>query len=84
MLTKVNLEGLLLNMIEAIVHYKRDDDVAVSKSDMFVVTKRGQKRTRKTTCVCKLLVRRKDKSGQGIHLKETKESHPVKVAEFFK
>jgi hypothetical protein len=55
-------------MMEAIVDHKANTDVAVTKEDNDVVTRRGQKRPRKTTCGWKLLVRWKDGSESWIHL----------------
>mgnify|MGYP000261467214 CR=1 FL=1 len=46
------------------------------------MTKRGQKRLRKTTVGWQLLVKWKDQSESWIPLKDMKESHPVEVAEF--
>ena len=51
---------------------------------MYIVTKRGQKKLRKTTCGWKLLVKWKDKTESWIPLCHMKESHPVEVAEFAK
>ena len=84
MLTQVDSDGFTMTMMEGIIDHKIDTDVAVSKSDMYVVTRRGQKRLRKTTCGWKLLVRWKDGSESWIHLKDLKESHPVDLAEYAK
>jgi hypothetical protein len=84
MLTQVDADGYTTPLMEGIVDYKKDDAVAVSQEDMYVVTRRGQKRLRKTTQGWKLLVRWKDGSESWIHLKDMKESHPVEVAEFAK
>jgi len=84
MLTQVDSDGFTMTMMEGIIDHKKDTDVAVSKSDMYVVTRRGQKRLRKTTCGWKLLVRWKDGSESWTHLKDLKESHPVDLAEYAK
>ena len=83
-LTQVDSEGYSLTMMEGIVDYKKDPDTAVSMADRFVVTRRGQKRLRKTTVGWKLLVQWKDGSESWVPLKDMKESHPVEVAEFAK
>ena len=57
MLTQVDSDGFTLTMMEGIVDHKVDTDVAVPRSDMHVVTRRGQQRLRKTTCGWRLLVR---------------------------
>ena len=82
MLTQVDSDGYSLTMMEGIIDFKRDDAVAIPKSDMHVVTKRGQRRMRKTTQGWKLLVKWADGSESWIPLKDMKESHPVEVAEF--
>ena len=84
MLTQVDSEGFSLTMMEGIVDYEKDESNAVSKQDKYVVTRRGQRRLRKTTVGWKLLVRWKDGSETWIPLKDMKESHPVEVAEFAK
>ena len=84
MLTQVDSEGFSLTMMEGIIDYRKDAATAVSKDDQWVVTRRGQKRRRKTTCGWKLLVQWKDGTESWIHLKDLKESHPVEVAEFAK
>jgi hypothetical protein len=84
MLTQVDSDGFTLTLMEGIVDYRKDEATAVSKQDMYVVTKRGQKRLRKTTTGWRLLVKWKDQSESWIHLKDMKESHPIEVAEFAK
>ena len=66
--------------MEGIVDYKRDPATELSKDDKYVVTRRGQKRLRKTTVGWKLLIRWMDVSESCIHLKDMKESHPEEVA----
>jgi hypothetical protein len=58
--------------------------VAVPKTDKCVTTSSGQKRLRKTTAGWLLLVKWADASETWIPLKDMKESHPVKTAEFAK
>ena len=84
MLTQVDSDGFTLTMMEGIVDFKKDPATAVPKDDMYVITKRGQKRLRTTTVGWKLLVKWRDQSESWIPLKDLKESHPVEVAEFAK
>jgi hypothetical protein len=84
MLTQVDSDGYSITMMEGIVDYKRDNAVAVDKSDMYVVTRRGQKRMCKTTQGWKLLVRWANGSESWIALKDMKESHQIETAEFAK
>ena len=49
-----------------------------------MITCRGQKKLRITTCGWKLLVKWKDGSESWIHLKDLKEPHPVELAEYAK
>jgi hypothetical protein len=84
MLTQVNSDGYSLTMMEAIIDYRKDDAIAIPKEDMYVVTRRGQKRLRKTTIGWSLLVKWADGSESWIPLKDLKESHPCEAAEFAK
>jgi hypothetical protein len=84
MLTQVDSDGYSITMMNGIIDYRKDDSVAVPKSDMYVVTNRGQKKMRKTTVGWKLLIQWADDSESWIALKDMQESHPVKVAEFAK
>ena len=83
MYSQVDDEGFTLCLLDSILDY-RSDDGAVTRENMYVVTKRGQRRMRKTTCGWKLLVLWKDGTEQWVPLKDLKESHPVEVAEFAK
>jgi hypothetical protein len=56
MLTQIDLDGYSLTMMKGIIDYKRDDAVAVMKSVMYAVTRKGQKKLRKTTVSWKLLI----------------------------
>ena len=75
-------EGMSMIMIENIIDYSKDEALATSKDDAFVITRRGMKRRRKTTQGWKLLVKWKDQTESWIPLKDLKESNPVEVAEF--
>ena len=84
MLTQVDSDGFTLTMMDGIIHYERDDAVAIPKSNAYVVTRRGRKRHRRTTVGWKLLVKWSDGSESWVPLKDMKESHPVEVADFAK
>ncbi len=82
MLTQVDSDGFTMTLMDGVIDYRRDESTAVSRSDAYIVTKRGQKRLRKTTVGWQMLVKWKDQSESWIPLKDMKESHPVEVAEF--
>jgi hypothetical protein len=82
MLRQIDSEGFSITMLAGIVDFKKDETVAVSKSDGWVVTKRGNKKKRKTTQGWKLLVRWKDDSETWVPLKDIRASFPIEVAEF--
>ena len=71
-------------MMKVIINYKRGDAVAILKSDIYVLTNQGQKKTRKTTIGWKLLVKWTDGSESWIPLKDTKESHSFNITKFSK
>ena len=83
MYAQVDSEGHQYTLLDSIIDYGTDGN-AVVKGNEYVVTRRGQKRIRKTTIGWKLLVAWKDGSEQWIPLSLMKESHPVEVAEFAK
>jgi hypothetical protein len=83
-LTQVDSDGHSLTMLTAIIDYRRDEAIAVPKTDMYVVTTRGQKRPRKTTVGWSLLIEWADGSESWAPLKDLKESHPCETAEFAK
>ena len=70
MLTQVDSDGFTMAMMEGIIDHRKDTDVAVSNTNMYVTTGCGQQRLRKTTCGWKLLIRWKDGSESRIHLKD--------------
>jgi hypothetical protein len=80
MLSQVDSDGLTMIMMEGIVDHKANTDVAVTKEDNVVVTRRGQTRPRKTTCGWKLLVRWKDGSESWIHFKRFKRIPPCRIS----
>lgn len=82
MIAQADENGFSSPLMDGIVDYKKDPLLAVDISDKYLVTRRGQKRMRKTTQGWELLVVWKDKSETLIPLKVMKESYPVEVAEF--
>jgi hypothetical protein len=70
----------LLLMSEITDH--KTDGTAVSKNDGYKVMRNGQQRPRHTTRGWKLLIQWKDGSMSWVPLKDMKESHPIKVAEY--
>ena len=51
-----------MTTVHGVIDHKLDTSTAVSKGDMYVVTHRGRKTLRKTTCSWKLLVKWKNES----------------------
>ena len=84
MLSQVDDDGFTLTMMDGIIDHKVDTATAIPKSDKCIVTRRGQKKLRKTTIGWKLLIKWKDESESWVHLKDLKESHPVETAEYAK
>jgi hypothetical protein len=84
MLQQIDSEGFAITMLDSIVAFRKNAAVAVSNTDGWVVTKRGNKKKRKTTQGWKLLFRWKDGSETWVPLKDLKGSHPIEVAEFAK
>ncbi|CAJ1966194.1 unnamed protein product [Cylindrotheca closterium] len=84
LLTQVDDDGYSNTMFKAIVDYKRDPKVAVSEEKCYVMSKNGQRRTRKTTKGWKLMLLWNDGTQSWIDLSVLKESNPVDVAEFAK
>ena len=60
-------------LMKAIIDHRKDESVAVPKSDMYVVTRHGGKKSRKTTIGWSLLVKWADDSKSWIPLKYLKE-----------
>ena len=81
MYSQLDHEGHSQSILDSIIDYKTDGN-AVQKDKMYVVTKSGQRRLRRTTAGWKLLVKFKDGAKQWIPLKVLKETNPVQVAEF--
>ena len=84
MITQVDSDGFSSPLMKGIIDYRKDEAVAIDKQDMYVITKSGQRRLRKTTQGWKLLIEWADGTESWIDLKTMKESHPTEVAEFAK
>ena len=84
MLLQVDLDGISMMLMEAIIDFCRDESKAISKQDAYMVTQSGQQQMHNMTCGWYLLVRWKDQTKSWIKLANLKESHPVEVAKFAK
>jgi len=82
MIAQVDNDGISTTLMQGIVGYDKDEEVAISKSDKWVTDRRGKKRLRRSTVGWKLLVQWQDGAETWIPLKDLKESHPVETAEF--
>ena len=80
-LNQVDSEGHLYNLLDAIIDHKTEGKT-ITRNNMYVVTKRGRRRQRKSTEGWKLLVLWKDGTKQWIALRDLKESNPVECAEY--
>jgi len=83
MYSQVDIDGHRYNFLDEIIDYRKNES-ALSHEDMYVISKRGNRRLRKTTHGWDLLVKWKNGNMQWIHLKDIKESNPIEVAEFAK
>ena len=81
---QVDSDAFTLTMMEGIIDYWKDEATAITKYDMSIVTKCGQKKIQNTTVVWQLLVQWRDQSESWIHLKDLKKSHPIEAADFAK
>ena len=82
MISQVDKEGYSMIMLDNIIDYMKDPQVAVSKEDSYVITRRGTKRQRKSSARRKILIRWKDNSETWVPLKDLKELYPVELEEF--
>eukprot|EP00957_Ditylum_brightwellii_P091237 6946429-Ditylum_brightwellii.AAC.1 len=78
----MDFEEFTTTMIEGIMDHDRDETTAVHIKDKYVKTYSNQNYLRKTTAGWKLQIQWKDKSESKVHLKDIKESHPIKVVEY--
>jgi hypothetical protein len=81
MYSQVDIDGHRYNLLDEIVDYRKDG-TALSRENMYVISKRGNRSLKKTTRGWDLLVKWKNGNTQWIHLKDIKESNPIEVAEF--
>ena len=82
MMNQIDEEPFATTMLKGILDYNKDEKVAVSKQDTFIIDNNGRRRGRKTTKGWKLLVQWEDDSQCWIPLKDMRISHPIEVAEF--
>ena len=59
-LTQFDSGGFSTTMMNGVIDHRKDEATAISKSDMYIVTRRGQSNMRKTTCGWSLLILWKD------------------------
>ena len=82
MYSQLDSDGYSKTILEPIIDYKTDSN-AVTKDDMYIMTKLSVQRCLyHTTVGRKLLIKFKDGSEQWIPLKVLKETNPFQVAEF--
>lgn len=80
-LKQVDSSGRQSHVMDGIIGHRKTGQ-AVTKDNMFVVTKRGRRKLRQTTIGWEFEVQWKDGTSQWIPLKVLKESNPVDVAEY--
>eukprot|EP00957_Ditylum_brightwellii_P190428 14495515-Ditylum_brightwellii.AAC.1 len=84
MLIQVDYEGFATTMMDRIINHDRDEITALHIRDKYVKTYSNQRRLPKSTTGWKLQFLWKDKSEAWVHLKDIKELHPIKVAEYIR
>ena len=72
MLTQVDSYGFSTTMMNVIIDHRKDEATAISNSNMYIVTQRGQSNIRKTTCGWSLLIQWKDETESWLPLKDLK------------
>ena len=77
MLIQFESDWLSTTMMNGIIDHRKYEATAISKSDMYIVTRRGQSMMRNTTCGWSFLIQWKDKAESWVPLKDLKEYHPV-------
>jgi len=82
MYSQCDSEGNQYLLLDEIVDWHRDDSVAITGDDMYVMSHNGNRHYRKTTKGWKLCVKWRDGSTSWVRLAELKESFPIEVAEF--
>ena len=82
-LLQVNPEGQRELLLEEIIDFRRDEQVALKQSEAFEQRQHnGHQVCKKTTIEWQLLVQWKDGSTNWVELKDMKQSYPVQSAEF--
>ena len=84
MLTRVYYDGFTLTIMEGIIDSQKDAATAVTKEEIYIVPKRGQKNILKTKLGWQLLVQWLDQSESWINFKYLKEFHSIEVSKFDK
>ena len=62
MLTQVDYDGFSMTMMNGIIDHRKYEATAISKSYMYIVTRRGQSKMGKKTCGWSLLIQWKDET----------------------
>ena len=81
--SQVDANGHHSLLLDEILDYRKKDG-ALTKENMYVVTKRGNRKLRKTTIGWDFKILWKDGSTTWLPLRELKESNPVEIAEYVK
>jgi len=82
LLAQVDEEGHRHMMLDEIIDHRKDEAVAIPKSDGFFTTPNGLQRRKRTTRGWEICVQWKDGSTDWIALKDLKDSYPVELAEY--
>ena len=82
MLTQVDSDGYSLSLLDSIIDHSKDPSQAIPMENIYITTKSGRRRLRKTMKGWKLLIKWKDKSKAWINLADMKEVHLVETAEY--
>jgi hypothetical protein len=82
MYSQVDSEGHSFAIMDDIIDHKKNESLAVSSDDQYIVSPNGRKSARKTTKGWQLCVQWKDGSTSWVDLKDLKESNPFDIAEY--
>ena len=83
MYSSLDESGFSQLILDCIMDHSKDNS-AVAKADKYLITKKGNRRLRKTTVGWKILVRWKDGTEQWVPLRLLKDNYPVQIAEYAK
>ncbi len=81
MLSQVDPDDSYTNVVLYVLDHRRDG-TAVTMSDKYMKTRKGQKKLRQTTTGWSFHVKWKDRLKFWVSLKDLKETNPVDVAEY--